>query len=206
MTITQQVRTWLQSNPAIARCLHEDLVNLSALARRMQEDLSVERPQSIVTALRRIRRDQSQDTDDGVQEALAASRVEMRTHAALLTYHASWSLLQRLAGTLAGISDDERVHVFHGWEDITVVADEELIETLEAAVGDAPLERRTGLVELNLRSDQASVPGFLAATTTALAAKGINLIDAASCRMDHIFLIEERDLPHAISALDSLRN
>lgn len=207
-SVTDQVRSWLQARPAIAACLDQGLVNLTALARRIQDDIHVERRDAVVTALRRVRdAKRSLPGDQAVQRALAQSRVEMRTHVAMLTYTASWPLLERLSQALAALGGDgERVHVFHGWEDLTVVADEALIEEVERALGhEDPLERRVGLVELNIRSDRADVPGFIATTSSALAERGINLIDLASCRQDHIFLIEEGSLPQAIDALDGLR-
>ncbi len=205
-SVTQQVQDWLVSRPAVAACLHDGIINYSALARLIEADTKAH-PDAIVTALRRIRDDRSGSGHEAaLRGALKASRVEMRTHVALLTYATSWDLLGRLSDALKALGEEERVHVFHGWEDLRVVADEALINDLRKAVGPAePLEECSGLVELNIRSEAADVPGFLASVTSALAAQSVNVLDAASCRRDHIFLVEGDDLAVAIAALDSIR-
>jgi len=207
-SVADQVREYIDARPLVREALSLGIVNLSALARRIETETGLDRTEAIMTACRRYGHDPlATGQDRAVRHALRESRLEIRSNVGLLTYLGSWTLLERLAKSMAALrGQGERVHIFHGWEDVTVVADERLLDDLRPTLGrEEPLERRSGLVELNLRSHDAGVPGFLAATTGALAARGINLIDAASCRQDHIFLIEEDDLPQAIAALDAFR-
>lgn len=204
--VSEVVREYVRAHPVVEQALREGIVNLSALARQIADAHDIAREDAVVTALRRWRDEAPPpDGDDAVKAAVRDGRLEVRSHVALATYPASWALLRRLADHLEAASEDPRVHVFHGWQTVRIVADDDVLETLVARIGEKPQDREADLVELNLHSADASVPGFLAALTTALAARGIDIVDAVSCRDDHIFMLRAPDLAAAIDAIEALR-
>jgi hypothetical protein len=99
------------------------------------------------------------------------------------------------------------VHVLHGSESITMILDEGLVAEVEDILGEEDvIKRRTGMVEVNIRSPALveDVPGILAFLATSLASKGINFVEVISCHKDNMFLIEEKDLFRSFEILNGL--
>lgn len=200
-----RVQDWIDGHPVVREALAQGIVNHAALARRIQEELGEPGHDAVLSACHRYDAT-APDAEDAVRTALEGGRVDIRTHVGLLAWPATWHVLERLAAYLrATDSPPERAHIFHGWEHVRVVAESDALDAIADAVGEAPAERREGLVELNLRGEASGVPGFLAALTGALASRGVDVVDLASCLHDHVFLIDAGDLAVAVEAVEALR-
>lgn len=205
----QTVRDYIERHPVVRDAMAMGIVNYSALTRQIVEETGLDREDAVLVACRRYRPGLLRDShEQTLLAALQTSSLEVRTRVGSLSFEPSWKLLERMAKAMTGLRGEaERVHLLHGWEAITVVADERLLEDLERSVGSVkPIDRQLGLAELNMRAADplSGVPGFIASLSNALAARGIRVVDAATCRRDHVFLIEEDDLPEAIDAVNAL--
>lgn len=207
--VAQTVREYIAARPAIHEALALGVVNHSALARRIMEHEGMDRHDAVLKALTRLQDDLSDMPRDSqaVRDALASSRLEVRTRVAMLTCEPSWQVLEALTKRAQAIADeDERIHILHGWDALTAVADEAVLDDLYAAIPkEQVIEHRKGLAELNVRTADPldHVPGFIAFTAGALSERGINVVDATTCRRDHIFLVDQDDLTDAFEAIES---
>lgn len=205
VSIMSVVQDYVARHPVIRDCLAMNLVNLSALRRRICEEESLEHPDAVLSALRRIREQWPDHSDSSLVNAhLAESRLDVRTGVGMLSFHPDWVWLGELANKIAAIPGHERVHLYHGWEALVVVGEEAVLDELVRMAGrNPPFERREGLAEINVQTADtlADVPGFIAHVSGNLARRGIRIIDLSTCRSDHVFLIEESDLPEALAAL-----
>lgn len=208
-TVADVVRHYIDARPTVRNAMVLDIVNFSALGRRIMAETGIDAEEAVQAACRRYR-DEARRTGhvELVRPALRESRLDVRTNVGLLSYAPSWQLVERLAVAMRGLrARDERVHLYHGWEAFTIVADQQLLDDVETALGrNEPIARATDLTELNIHSRErmAEVPGFIAAVASALAEQDINLVDATTCRRDHLFLIEEKDMAKAIAVVQSL--
>lgn len=207
----ETVRSFIEGRPVIREALSLGIVNYSALTRFILDETDLTSEEAVLVACRRYTPGPLPESHERpVRKALEASSLEIRTRVGTMSLEPSWHLVERLAQAMAGLRGDaERVHLLHGWEAITVVADERLLEELTRSVGKEHIfATQTGLAEVNVRAADplSGVPGFIASLTGALAARGIRLVDAATCRRDHIFVIEEEDLTEAIDAIETLLN
>ncbi|MGB1696780.1 MAG: ACT domain-containing protein [Thermoplasmatota archaeon] len=204
-SVTARVRDYVASHAVVRDCLAMDLANLSALRRRICEEESIDHPDAVLSALRRIRKELSDPTDASLVNAhLAESRLEVRTGVGTLSFHPDWVWLGELANKIAALPGHERVHLYHGWEALLVVGEEAVLDDLVQMAGrNPPFERQAGLAEINVQTPDplADVPGFIAHVSSNLARRGIRIVDLSTCRRDHVFLIEESDLPEALAAL-----
>jgi hypothetical protein len=206
--VAQVVREYISARPAIHDALTLGIVNQSALARRIMEAEGLDRHDAVLKALTRLQTDLKPPKSSGnIHQALAESRLEVRTRVAMLTCNSSWQVLEAVIRRAQAVTeDDERIHILHGWDALTVVADESILDDLQAVFPkDQIIEYRKGLAELNIRTSNAldHVPGFIAFTAGALSERGINVIDATTCRRDHIFLVDQSDLTDAVTAIEA---
>ncbi len=208
-SIAHTVREHVAARPVLHEALRLGIVNHSALARRIAEEEGLGRADAVLKALTRLQHELGDAPADAseVQRALASCRLEVRTRVAMLTCEPSWQVLEALTKRAQAVADqDERIHILHGWDALTAVADESVLDDLRAAIPPAQvLEHRRGLAELNVRTADSldHVPGFIAFVAGALSERGINVVDATTCRRDHIFLVDQEDLTEAIAAVES---
>lgn len=207
--VAQTVREYIAARPAIHEALALGVVNHSALARRIMEKEGLDRHDAVLKALTRLQDDLTEHPRDSeaIRDALASSRLEVRTRVAMLTCEPSWQVLEALTKRAQVVAEhDDRIHILHGWDALTAVADEAVLDDLYAAIPKEHVaEHRKGLAELNIRTADPldHVPGFIAFTAGALFERGINVVDATTCRRDHIFLVAQEDLMAALAAIEA---
>lgn len=207
-SIAKEVRAYLEKRPVIQDALALGIVNLSALTRKIMEDKGWDQEEAILVACRRYQRSNVRPFDDGVRRVLVKSKLEVRTRIAVWTLRPSWNLFTRLEKAIPLMQgQSSQVHVLHGSEAVTVIADETLALHLEELLEPEDiLSVQLDLVELNLKTPEPieGVRGILAFVTTSLAARGVNLIEAISCHKDNMFVITNDDLFAAFEVLNPL--
>jgi hypothetical protein len=206
-SIASTVRTYIDRRPVVRDALDMGIVNLSALSRRIMDDTGITHEEAVLVACRRHKPSDA-GYQDAIRKLLGVSRLEVRTRVAVWSLRPSWHLFAKLEKIVPAMqSQNSPVHVLHGTESITVIADENMGEKLEAGLDtDDVLARRTNLVVINLRtpSEVADVPGLLAFVSTSLSTRGINFLEVISCHKDNMFVMEERHLFESFEVLNGL--
>ena len=85
-TIAKRVRDYVESHPSVSDALKMDVVNYSALARRICRDLGIRKEEAVLAACRRFPVDRLKGyKEDAVKRVLQKSRIESRTKMATVT-------------------------------------------------------------------------------------------------------------------------
>jgi len=207
-SVAEQVRRWIDARPVVRDALAMDIVNLSALTRRIMEDTGIEKREAVLAACRRYEFDPFPEYQQGIREVLSSSKLEVRTNVVVITARRSWSFLAKLEEAMEMVRGREvPLHVIQGSEAVTIVTDEGFRAELTDLVGEEQVvDVRDGLVEVNVRSPDVveDVPGVLAFLTSTLAERGVNFVDVISCYKDNMFLVEEGDLDEVFGTLNRL--
>ena len=208
-SVAQSVRGYIDARPVIRDALAMDIVNLSALTRRIRDETGLGTEEAVLVACRRYTPKHAQpDYQAGIRKVLDKSKLEVRTRVATLILHPSWKLFAKLEKAMGALQGrNQPIHVLHGSESITIITDESLMDEMVDILGtDDLIKRRKGLVELNIRTPDTieDVPGILAFLASSLAARGINFVEVVSCYKDNMFLIDEPDLFKAFEVLNQL--
>jgi hypothetical protein len=207
--IAKTVREWIDRHPAVRDALILGIVNHSALARLIMQDTGIDREDAVIASCRRYDADGVRPGhQEAVRRIMRQSKLEMRSHAALITLHPSRDFHHRLERAVGHFKKEEHpLHVVQGSDSVTIITDEAMVGVIVESFGpDLVIKRRTQLVELNLRvpPESETVPGIVAHLTTTLSQRGINVLESLSVYKDNLFLIEEKDLSATYEALNSL--
>lgn len=207
--MAQTVRTYIDQRPVIKDAMHMGIVNLSALTRRIMDETPLNQEEAVLVACRRYDGAPALvGYEAGIRKVLDRSKLEVRTRIAVWTLRRSWKLMSRLEKVLPRIQGESSpVHILHGSEAVTLIADEAIEPALlEAMEPDDVLRTRTGVVEVNLRTPEHihDVPGILAFVSSSLASRGINFVEVISCHKDNMFVIDDADMFAAFEVLNSL--
>lgn len=208
-SVAHSVRAYIDARPVIRDALAMDIINLSALTRRIRDETGLGTEEAVLVACRRYTPKHAQpDYQAGIRKVLDKSKLEVRTRVATLILHPSWKLFAKLEKAMGALQGrNQPIHVLHGSESITIITDESIMDEMVAILGtDDLIKRRKGLVELNIRTPDTieDIPGILAFLASSLAARGINFVEVVSCYKDNMFLIDEPDLFKAFEVLNGL--
>ncbi len=208
-SVAGTVRAYIDRRPVVRDALSMGIVNLSALSRRIQDETGLKQEEAILVACRRYSGTaDSSGYQDAIRRVLDKSKLEVRTRVAVWTLRPSWKLFARLEKALPKMQgQSNQVHLLHGSEAVTLIADEALSKELEAMLEPEDiLKEQGGLVEVNLRTPEVveEVPGILAFIASSLASQGINFVEVVSCHKDNMFVLDEADLFAAFEVLNHL--
>ena len=206
MSIAQQVSAYLDGKPAIKECLALDLVNLSALARKVQEDLGIAKPYAVLAACRRYRSTpRTTWREQAVRRVLRRSRLETRTRIATVTVRYTYDNLLRLEKIVNEILSANRlIRLVPTTQGIVLIVEDDTVSAATKAISPGSiLKVRKGLVEISVTSPESieEVPGVIAFLSASLASEGLNVLQVLSCHTDTILILEEKDLMDAFGVL-----
>ena len=109
-SIAQRVREYVEGHPSILDAMKMDIVNYSALARLIGDELGIRKEDAILAACRRFPVDAVKGyRENAVKRILRKSRVETRTKIAAITVVQDVDVLQRLGDVVEELLDENRV-------------------------------------------------------------------------------------------------
>jgi len=205
-TIARQVRDYIASHPSVADALKMDIVNYSALARKIGRELGIRREEAVLAACRRYPVEKLRGySEDAIRRMLQKSRIQTRTKVATITVVEGVDVLQRLGDVVEELLDENRVcrliQVSQGT--VIIVDDDSLSRVTKRLRSEHLIGVTRGLVEIAVTSPETieKTPGLLAFLSGALASRGINIVEEMSCYTDTIFLLDRKDMTRAMEVL-----
>lgn len=204
--VAEKVRTYITGHPSVADGLRLGIVNQSALARYISEELDIPNTGAITAACKRSpQRKGGGHREAAVRGVLRRSRIETRTRVATLTLGRSPQALVRLSRVAKELLEEGRLfRLIQGSQGTVVIVDDDAVERVARELSKEQLVKtRRGLVEVGVVSPESieEVPGIMARLSSALAAADLNVLQAMSCYTDSLFIVEERDMVKAFEAL-----
>jgi len=205
-TVARQVREYIASHPSIADALKMDIVNYSALARKVCKELGIRREEAVLAACRRYPVEKLRGfSEDAVRRMLGRSRVETRTKVATIILVEGVDVLQRLGDVVEELLDENKecrlIQVSQGT--VIIVDDDSVSRVTRKLRPEHIVSVTRGLVEIAVTSPESieKTAGLLAFLAGALASRGINIVQEMSCYTDTIFILNRKDMTRAIEVL-----
>ena len=205
-TVAQQVREYVESRPSVVDAMKMGIVNYSALSRMIGKDLGIRKDEAVLAACRRFPIEKVKGyREDVVKRILKRSRIETRTKIATVIVHQGVDVLQRLGDVVEELLDENRIcRLIQVSRGTVIIVDDESVSRVTKKLRESQvIGVQKGLVELTVTSPESieDTPGLLAFLSTALASRGINIVQAMSCYTDTIFLLDRRDMTTAVELL-----
>ena len=204
--VARQVREYIAGHPSITDALKMDIVNYSALARRICKELGIRREEAVLAACRRYPVEKLRGySEDAIRRMLKKSQVQTRTKVAAITVVEGVDVLQRLGDVVEELLDENKVcrllQVSRGT--VIIVDDTSVSRVTKKLRPEHIISVARGLVEIAVTSPETieKTPGLLAFLSGALASRGINIVEEMSCYTDTIFILDRKDMTRAMEVL-----
>ncbi len=206
MNITKATEAYISQRPSVKDCIKQKLVNYSALSRKISADTGIRNFDAILMACRRyaykVRGEEIREQK--IMEIVRKSKVEIKNKriAAVLekSHHGSLAEMEKQIK-----KDRETIHIIEGANAITIVTSQDYLDLIKKSFRNEIIAINKGLVEIHVKSppDIEKTPGVLTYLCSLFSDSSINIVENMSCWTDTLFLINEKDVPKAMEALES---
>lgn len=208
--VTRQIFVVLDNDAAARDILARGTMNLSALARWLQSEAGIDAPEHVVlAAVRRYAGAVRAPPFDRARRLLAQGHVNVRARVCILVLPKAPQTQARLPDLFRSVdfAKGETLRVIQTEKAIKIIIDEDKLHDVQACLGSArALNVQTRLTELNvvMPDECRETPGIIGVLSTALASRGINIVEAVSGLPEHLFLVADEDGLRAYEAFTGL--
>ena len=208
-SVQDAVRVIVTRNPYLYRGLRMRVVNYSALARFIQEDVETifgegVDPNTIVTAVMRLSNQAFQELEEPLSP-LSGARLNLVTGVSLVTVQAPPVRHAEVISCILALGAFDSymmsLHQFSGG--IRLMTNSPDADRLRAELGDLAVEVEHGYAEIRIRLPPDQERG-VTVIVDALAQGGVYAVDASYAREDVSLVVREEDASRAFEALRPL--
>ena len=189
-SVAQMVRETIQMRPSLLDALNMKIVNYSALARMLQNDIGEGSLEAVKAAIIRVSDEIS--TDRHLQEAMVQSILK----------ESKVRLQDKIAVLISPIRlDIPHIVTAHLTDSYVYIVDQTTLKDQSLDM----VQITSNLVALILLSPKRVevTPGFVAFITQLLASRSINIVEFISCSTNTIIILDTQDALHAFSLLQN---
>ncbi len=204
-------REYISEHPSIIDCLSYDIVNFSALARKIMDETGARNEEAVMVACRRYQQEMAgrRAREASIISTVKNSRVMTKSKVSIISAKNEPRALQALqriqSNALA--RNNSMFTVQQGSKVLTIILGEEMVEETVSILGrDLVIGTRNRLSEITIQSPESIVetPGVLVRFSSALAEIGVNCLEVVSCNTETTFVVPESDLMRAYNLLSRL--
>lgn len=208
MNTTSLVRTYLDQHPSLRDCLRDSVINYSRLARKIAQELGIQKKTSmeaVLIACRRYAQNlQGEKTRERkIREILQKSSIELKNRMTVFViekrvYTDELAVIERRLRKHA-----EVFYAIEGSAAFTLILPSHHREGLIRIIGNGLIKETGNCALINIRSPEEIelVSGIVAYLYSCFSERGINIIETMSCWTDTMFIIEEKDAAQALQIL-----
>ncbi|MGA8663982.1 MAG: hypothetical protein WB809_02785 [Thermoplasmata archaeon] len=209
-SVADETRRYIEGRPSIRDCLRYDIVNFTALARRIRAETGLPSQEAIEIACRRYRRQQPDDPtqDEMLRSVLRSSHIEIRTHVAVISVRGDFPFPERtvVSGEVA-TKRDRLVQLFQGSGAATLLCGEETLASVLLTIPRTSIlnvQRRLSVVSIRSPEEVMATPRVLGFLAEAIGRAGINCVEIVSVYTDTLFVVRVPDAVRVFEILSEL--
>lgn len=205
INVTQTALEYIYQHPSIVECLGEDLINYSALARRIAKAQHISSIAAVQMACRRIAKKVKVKgrQDEYLRKLLKNAKLSIRSPilVATLAKPIDFKKIIELREYIKKTRGD--INIIEGEDVFTIITHEQCKEQIVKFFGDSLKEIKESLVQVTLLFGREikTTPGVVAYVYSLLKNHNINVSEEMSCWTDLMIIIRESDLEKALSVL-----
>lgn len=189
VSVSENVRLYVKGKPYLQEALERGVVNYSALARTICEEIGIESFDAAKAALMRLGRRFAKERRNAEQRMLKvvrASRLEMRDRIAVI-----------ISGSKIDVPIIASAKSTSGYTYIIDERDADNVKNRNL------LKVQAGLSMITIISQESleDTPGVIAYFLSSLAAENINVVEFVSCYRDTLLVFKDADVTKAIEIL-----
>ena len=188
-SVSENVWLYVKGKPYLQEALERGIVNYSALAREIDNEMDGGNFDAVKVALRRLKRrlgHESSNVEQKVLKVIRASRLEMRDKIAVIISNKKLNIpIIASAKSTSGY---------------TYIAEEKMVEKTEYK-DIIKIQNDLSMITIISPESLEDTPGVLAYLLSSLAAESINVVEFVSCYKDTLLVFKNSEITKAFEIL-----
>ena len=214
LSIAEATRKIVNKHPSILDCISQDVINFSALSRKIYKDV-VELTGDKSTTLEAVKaalmrfsnklKQKERFLENKVCKVLSQSTLELKNDVSVLTVKEQ-PLLERISEIIQLVGS-RFFQLTQGTTTFSLVIDQRSLEVVCKLIGDNNIVMKItdqSAIILTSPEDIISVPGVIAYITSILARNNINITQIISCYTDTLFIVDRGNATYAYNVLEDV--
>lgn len=208
-SVSKIVRKFLTDNQSVADCAQRGLINYSALARLICQDIGQKKFDAVLMACRRSveRRPKRTGKDEAILQIMRRASVNLQTKMVVVIIEKPRTFDKIYELQFAANEEGGSFLIIEGEDVVTCILSEDWLSETKIAFKSRILRISENLVRVHIRFSRKieTVPGVIAFVYRLLAEHNINVLEEMSCWTDLMVMIEEKDMQAVSEALRVFR-
>jgi hypothetical protein len=209
MNIAKATKEYIEEHPYEKDCLMKGLINYSALARKISEEIKSEKKASfdaIMVALRRLseKNAPASDNEKQIRLLLKEGKFEIKNKVSALIFDERATIDNIIYSSERALEKGTNFHIIQGTKSTTIITDDEYASEISEKLRPYLLKERQSLIQITHKCSEKveETNGFLNHITGIFSENGVNIYEALSSWTDTIFLIDQNDGSKIFSILN----
>ncbi|MEK6916769.1 MAG: hypothetical protein AABW92_03415 [Nanoarchaeota archaeon] len=205
MNITKATEEYISSHPSIRDCVSKGLINYSALAREICDELKIDSFDAVLIAIRRyfLKINSNENQEKEILKLLKNVKVRVRNKI-LVTIMDKPRDMEKIYMFQKKIKKDKGdFNLIEGENSITLVTNSKYSKEIKEEFKHWIIKNSENLVQIAIIFDPQieTTPGIVNYVYGLLAENGINILEEMSCWTDLMIIIDEKDLAKTMKVL-----
>ena len=210
--VADSVKTHLDSDFVIRRCLFRNIISLRALSRHLIEKLGLKDKNidAVISAIRRYKKTEKDEADKNLRKLFLKIAVKTRSNIVDLRVSKNKRSVESISklNSVVDIEKGEIIRVIQAEQSITIIIDDKNMEKFYNIFNENDvISVDKKLVEINLQftEEAQDIKGIVALVASSLNSEGINIVEIMSCAPELLVIIKKDDLLKALNVMDKLQ-
>ena len=210
--ISEQVKSFLENDFIIRKCLFRNILSLRALARYIIKELELKENNmdAVISAVRRYKRTEKEAIDVKTKKLFSKAAVKTKSNIVDIRVQKNKRSLDNISrlNSIIDIEKGEIIRIIQAEQSITIIIDDKNLDKFNDIFGKNDIiSLDKNLVEVNLQfTDEAqNIKGIVALVTSSLNAEGINIVEIMSSAPELLIIVKKEDLLKMLNVIDKLQ-
>lgn len=204
--ISRETEKYISEHPSIKDCLQKGMVNYSALARQISEELGIKKFDAILIACRRYKEKikNQKSHEKAILEILKNSKIEVKNKIIVVVVE-KLRFFDDLSDIQQRIKKEKGIfNLIEGRDSVTIITNSEFLTFIEKKFGHRIININRNMIQINFicPPEIETTSGVITYIYSLFAERGINILEEMSCWTDVLVVIGEKDLARAMEFLN----
>src|SRR3989344_383308 len=211
--ISDQIKTFLESDFIIRKCLFKNIISLRALSRHIIKklDLKEKNLDAVISAIRRYKRIEKEESNDKLRRIFSEIKVITRSNIVDIRVQKNKRSAENISkiNSIVDIEKGEIIRFIQAEQSITIIIDEKNLDKFYSIFNKSDcISIDEKLVEINLQftEEAQDIKGIVALVTSSLNAEGINVVEIMSSAPELLIIVKKEDLIKMLNVVDNLQD
>ena len=210
--IADKVKTYLDSDFVIRRCLFRNIISLRALSRHLIGKLGLKdkNMDAVISAIRRYKKTEKDEADKNLRKLFLKIAVKTRSDIVDLRVSKNKRSVESISklNSIVDIEKGEIIRVIQAEQSITIIIDDKNMEKFYNIFNkNDVISVDKKLVEINLQftEEAQDIKGIVALVASSLNSEVVNIVEIMSCAPELLVIVKKDDLMKSLNVIDNLQ-